>query len=327
MKYHFEPEKGWINDPNGLVFFRGRYHAFFQHNPYAAHWDRMHWGHAVSDDLITWEELPIALSPDEPYEDDGGCFSGSAIVGKDGKLYLFYTSVSHKLGQTQSVAVSDDGLHFEKYSENPVISACPIGAADFRDPKVTFIDGRYYMVCGSGKDGAGKILLFTSEDLLEWIYVGVLFESAELSPVAECPDFFKLGDRYLLMYSLMGKRERAAAFVVGRFDGERLTAESIQFPEYGPHFYAPQTFSDGARRILIAWMYSWDKKPEPGAVRAGSFTIPRELSLVNGAVHTYPIAEARGLLADIGGGVELLRDEGSVEIFVNRGERSATVRL
>ena len=102
-----------MNDPNGLVFFNGKYHAFFQHYPHAPHWGQMHWGHAVSDDLIHWEEKDIALFPDQDYENDGGCFSGSAIV-KDDILYLFYTSVSHELGQTQSVAISKDGIVFEK---------------------------------------------------------------------------------------------------------------------------------------------------------------------------------------------------------------------
>ena len=104
---HFEPKIGWMNDPNGLVQFRGRYHAFFQHYPHDTVWGPMHWGHAVSDDLIHWEELPIALYPDQEYENDGGCFSGSAIVHED-KLYLIYTSVGKELGQTQSIAVSED---------------------------------------------------------------------------------------------------------------------------------------------------------------------------------------------------------------------------
>ena len=92
FSWHFEPQKGWMNDPNGLIFFRGQYHAFFRHYPHAPSWGQMHWGHAVSDDLLHWKELPIALYPDQPYEDDGGCFSGSAVE-KDGRLYLFYTSV------------------------------------------------------------------------------------------------------------------------------------------------------------------------------------------------------------------------------------------
>ena len=110
--FHFEPHKGWMNDPNGLIYYQGRYHAFFQHNPHEPVWGPMHWGHAVSQDLLHWEELPIALFPDQPYEDDKGCFSGSAVE-RDGVLYLFYTAVSKQLGQTQCVAVSRDGKAFE----------------------------------------------------------------------------------------------------------------------------------------------------------------------------------------------------------------------
>ena len=173
-----------MNDPDGLVFFRGRYHIFYQHYPHAPRWGQMHWGHAVSTDLIHWEELPIALYPDMPYEDDGGCFSGSAVV-KDDRLYLFYTSVSHELGQTQSVAYSDDGVNFRKYEDNPVISRNPLGAVDFRDPKVTLINGVYHMVVGSGDAETGKVLLFLSEDLLHWDYSGVLFEAAGFGPCIE----------------------------------------------------------------------------------------------------------------------------------------------
>ena len=122
--YHFEPTVGWMNDPNGLGYFGGQYHAFFQHNPYAPKWDTMHWGHATSTDLIHWNETDIALYPDREYEDKGGCFSGSAIE-REGRLHLFYTSVSEDLGQTQSLAISKDGLHFEKYEGNPVIGGYP----------------------------------------------------------------------------------------------------------------------------------------------------------------------------------------------------------
>ena len=121
QKYHFMAETGWINDPNGLIYFKGKYHFFYQYNPYQSFWENMHWGHAVSDDLIHWEYLPVALAPSEPYEDHlkGGCFSGSAIEF-DGKLYLIYTAATnHGNGfvQTQCVAYSEDGIHFEKYEK------------------------------------------------------------------------------------------------------------------------------------------------------------------------------------------------------------------
>ena len=131
LQYHVEPEKGWLNDPNGLCYFQGRYHAFFQHNPDSTVWKApLHWGHAVSDDLIHWEEQPIALYPDQPYENGGGCFSGSAIE-KDGKLYLMYTAVSKGHQQTQCIAVTEDCVHFTKLAENPLIGQCPLDPLSF----------------------------------------------------------------------------------------------------------------------------------------------------------------------------------------------------
>lgn len=119
QRYHFMGPCGWINDPNGLIYFKGKYHFFYQFNPYSGFWSQMHWGHAVSDDLMHWEQLPVALAPSESYDDhpQGGCFSGSAIE-KDGKLYLIYTGTANNgngFEQTQNVAVSEDGIHFKKY--------------------------------------------------------------------------------------------------------------------------------------------------------------------------------------------------------------------
>ncbi len=353
LRYHFEPRKGWMNDPNGLVFFRGRYHAFFQHYPYAPQWGQMHWGHAVSDDLIHWEELPIALYPDQDYENDGGCFSGSAIV-KDDRLYLFYTSVSHELKQTQSVAWSDDGIHFTKYEGNPVIRENPLGYPDFRDPKVSIIGGVYHMVVGTGDASSGKVLLFKSLDLLHWDYSGILFEGAEYAHCIECPDLFPLGDKYVLMFSKIGCRERATHFAVGDLRDGKLMDYRICRPEWGPDFYAPQTFWDGQRRIMIGWLYHWGKELPEGRDYAGAFTVPRELRLQEGAVCGYPVREATELLKKespfvcrvgdeitvsngkqkvISIGVtaatdmDILEDTCSVEIFLEGGKVSLSCRL
>lgn len=352
---HFEPERGWMNDPNGLCFFQGRYHAFFQHNPHSSVWGPMHWGHAVSRDLVHWEELPIALYPDMPYEDYGGCFSGSAVE-KDGALYLMYTSVSKARGQTQSLAVSRDGVHFEKLPENPVIAQSPLDpeSKDFRDPKVFPYEGGWRMVCGAGVDGLGSVLLFRSEDLLHWEYAGPLFQSREYGPVPECPDLFPLGDKWVLMFSRMDET-RSAQFVVGEFDGERFVPESFQQPEVGTDFYAPQSFLDGGgRRIMIGWLFNWNRQVPENAVRAGALSVPRELSLRERKVCNYPVEEAQGLLTEEDGhllreggrvkltngkrtlldlpqeqvrSVKLLRDSRTCEAFLNGGELSCTFYL
>ena len=358
LKYHFEPKVGWMNDPNGLIYFQERYHAFFQYNPHAAVHGPMHWGHAVSDDLMNWEELPIALFPDQIYENAGGCFSGSAIE-KDGKLYLFYTSVSKEMGQTQSVAISSDGLNFTKYENNPIIPVPPSeGSVDFRDPKVVLIEGSYYMVVGSGKDGVGKVLLYSSDDLFTWTYLGVMLEGAEYGTVLECPDFFPHGDNYVLMFSQMNLDTHSSVFVVGDFDGKKFTPISVSRPEAGPHFYAPQSFYDGKRRIVIGWFYSWVKKVPPENTYTGALTLPRELQIKDNHVYLSPIAEAKALLtnedpivqvsesqlaintdhvdspvplifqSDNGiKDVRILRDTKTIEVFINNGEASFSVWL
>ena len=361
LKNHFEPETGWINDPNGLCFFNGQYHAFFQHYPHAPKWGPMHWGHAVSDDLIHWQELPIALYPNMPYENYGGCFSGSALE-KDGRLYLMYTSVSKERGQTQSMAMSEDGIHFTKLPENPVIPESPLDPEnkDFRDPKIFPYGDGYRMVCGAGQsglastDGLASVLLFRSDDLTHWTYVGPLFQSRDYGPVPECPDLFPLGDKWVLLFSRMDE-SRSVQFVVGEFDGEHFTPESFQQPEIGTDFYAAQSFLDGKnRRIVIGWLWNWNRPVPENAVRAGALSLPRELSLRNGKICMSPVAEAKPLLTHdddcmeresgklrINSGrrtllelpeqdvhsIEILQDTRTREVFLNHGEVCCTFYL
>lgn len=296
LNLHLEACKGWINDPNGLCFFQGKYHAFFQHNPHAPRWDVMHWGHAVSDDLLHWEERPIALYPDQPYESGMGCFSGSALE-KDGRLYLFYTAVDKSHAQTQCLAWTDDGEHFVKYEGNPIIAQSPLDPAcrDFRDPKVfPWKDGTYRMVVGAGKDGFGAVYLYKSSDLFHWDYVGPIFETREMGPVLECPDLFPLEDKWALCFSRMDKPQHVQ-FVLGSFDGEHFTAESLQKPQLGPNFYAPQSFVDGrGRRIILGWMAPWDRPLAEDEIRCGCLSAPLEPSLNDAdRLCLFPVEEAQ----------------------------------
>lgn len=352
LRFHFHPAKGWMNDPNGLCFYQGKYHAFFQHNPYSTKWDTMHWGHAVTTDLLHWEELPIALYPTELYENAGGCFSGSAVIHND-LLYLFYTSVSKEMGQTQSLVTSCDGKIFKKAQENPLIrNYPPDGSADFRDPKVFRFQDSFYMVCGSGKEGIGRILLYQSEDLLHWTYKGILLEGREYGGILECPDLFPLEDRWVLLFSQMGRKTHSVAFCVGQWSGGAFQLEQVCFPEVGPQFYAPQTFQapDG-RRLLIAWMYDWDRTAKEGERYVGAFTVPRELYLTKQhTVAMRPVREAQSLLLEedsqvrrgpgfveiTGVGLplryngiiedlKLLRDGDALEVFINGGTTTFTV--
>ena len=302
FQYHFEPEKGWMNDPNGLIQFQGIYHAFFQYYPQDTKWGPMHWGHATSEDLLHWQEQPIALAPTEVYEDEGGCFSGSAIE-KDGNMYLFYTSVSHALGQTQSLAISRDGISFTKYKYNPIIRDFPPEDAskDFRDPKVFSYEDEYRMILGTVYENCGRVLQYRSKDLIHWDYMGVLYESSDYHDVIECPDLFPLRDKWVLLYSKIEPEDRHVEFLVGKFDGERFVPDSAQQPEMGPQFYAAQTFlAEDGRRILISWFYDWIREPLEGSASAGALTIPREVRLdASGHLCLYPVESARPLLESL----------------------------
>ena len=296
QKYHFMAERGWINDPNGLIYFRGQYHFFYQYNPYDAYWGAMHWGHAVSDDMLRWEYLPIALTPSEHYDNhkEGGCFSGSAIE-HEGKLYLLYTGTTNYgdgFIQTQCLAYSEDGIHFEKYVDNPVITAPPEGydKANFRDPKVWKYEDKFYLICGGKKDNLAKALLYCSDDLKNWKFVNVLAESrGEWGYMWECPDFFRIGDKYVLTFSPMGVHERTAVYLVGdmNYTTGKFTYTVSGEIDWGFDFYAPQSFTDDkGRRLIVAWANAWDWMPwwkdwGPSYKEGwcGAFSLPREVIL------------------------------------------------
>ena len=306
--YHFMAQTGWLNDPNGLIYFRGKYHFFFQHNPYNGFWDSMHWGHAVSDDMLHWEYLPLALAPSETYDNHlrGGCFSGSAIE-HDGKLYLMFTGATNEgkgNEQTQCIAYSEDGIHFEKYAGNPVLTA-PEGVPTdcFRDPKVWKHEDTYYMVCGASRDNKGQALLYRSKDMIHWTYFNVLAESrGEWGYMWECPDFYPMGDKYVLTFSPMGAGEHTSVYLVGDFDyltGKFCCHVSGEI-DWGLDYYAPQSFlAPDGRRIIVGWSNEWEWMPlwkDWGPTYkegwCGFFNIPREVRMrKDGTLQLLPIRE------------------------------------
>lgn len=296
QRYHFMGEQGWINDPNGLIFFRGRYHFFYQVNPFDSYWGTIYWGHAVSDDLLHWEYLPIALAPSEPYDycDRGGCFSGTAIEWEN-RLYLVYTGTT-KIGeqfiQRQCLAWSDDGIHFEKYEGNPILTTPPgVTMHNFRDPKVWRHGDWFYLACGAEKNKRAQLLLYRSVNLKDWEFVNVMFESrGEYGYMFECPDFFQLGGMDILTLSPMGAGDRTVVYLVGRMDygtGKFYTVHSGEI-DWGLDYYAPQSFQDAnGRRIMIAWGNAWDWMPwwrDWGPTYkegwCGFYCIPREVRLL-----------------------------------------------
>ena len=312
QRYHFMAQTGWLNDPNGLIYFRGKYHFFFQHNPYNGFWDSMHWGHAVSDDMLHWEYLPLALAPSEPYDNHqrGGCFSGSAIE-HDGKLFLMFTGTANEgkgFEQTQCIAYSEDGIHFEKYAGNPVLTAPEgIPTDQFRDPKVWKHEDTYYMVCAASRDNNGQALLYRSQDMFHWTFFNVLAESrGKWGYMWECPDFFPMGDKYVLTFSPMRVGGHTSVYLVGDFDygtGKFHYHISGEI-DWGLDFYAPQSFlAPDGRRIIVGWANGWEWMPlwkDWGPTYkegwCGSFNIPREVRMLeDGTLQFLPIAEVETL--------------------------------
>lgn len=342
LKYHFQLKKGWLNDPNGPIWFNGKYHLYFQYNPYWPEFKGVHWGHAVSDDLITWEEMPPALFPDMPYEDQGGCWSGSTLE-YNGKIYAFYTGVSKQYGQAQCMAWSEDGVTFHKYEGNPVVRvAPPEGCHEFRDPKVFQYGDKFCMLVASGRDKMARILKYDSADLMNWEYKGVFFESDKYNSHGElpdffgtirhshfeCPDFFPFEGKYILTCSLIYAPTHSTLFIYGDFDGDKFTPISFHNPEIGPDLYATQTFAapDG-RRLAIGWLHHCWKTVTPGLPYAGAMSIPRELSFnKEGKLCMYPVREAQHLLTHCGD-MAILRDTRTVEIFFGDGETSISTWL
>ena len=309
--YHVMAPVGWINDPNGFVYFKGEYHIFYQFYPYDSKWGPMHWGHSKSKDLINWEELPVALAPDQAYDKDG-CFSGSAIE-KDGKLYLMYTGhvvKFFKTYQTQCMAVSEDGIHFTKIEQNPVIGKELLGEHgnihDFRDPKVFSREDKYYSVVASkNEEDRGRILLFESKDLMDWKFTSVLLEGDETQGVMwECPDLFHLDGKDVLIMSPIKIPKKDLEFhntsstvaFIGEMNWEtgKLQVENYHEIDFGLDFYAPQTLEDDQnRRIMIAWMQMWDRTLPMDDLDhkwAGAMSLPRELRVKENRLVQKPVS-------------------------------------
>lgn len=283
--YHYSPAQGWLNDPNGLIYYNGLYHMFHQYNPVHYRWGNMHWYHAVSRDLLHWERRGIALFPDA----SGTMYSGSAIVDTDNRtglksgeqdpLLLFYTAaggtsaMSQGKPYTQCMAYSTDGgVTFRKYENNPVI---PHICEENRDPKVVYHEdtGRYIMALYLHAD---EFALLSSDNLIEW----KPFQTVSLPGDAECPDFYPLfidGDKNREKWVLTGAADR---YLIGTFDGYRFVPEGpVGRLHYGSNSYASQSFTQNApgdnRRIRIAWN---NAAPLPASF-SQSMNIPCEMSL------------------------------------------------
>jgi fructan beta-fructosidase len=302
-QFHFSPKRFWMNDPNGMIYYNGTYHMFFQYYPEKTVWGPMHWGHATSKDMIRWQEQPIALYPDSL----GYIFSGSAVIdfnntsgfGKNGKppmvaIFTHHNAPLEKLKQNnhqyQSLAYSlDEGKTWTKYAGNPVLKSP--GIPDFRDPKVMWYEaGKNWVMTLAVKD---RIHFYSSPDLKNWTLLSEFGEKfGAHGGVWECPDLFQLdyegGKKWVLLVSINPGGPNGGSvtqYFTGQFDGKTFnpTDTLTRWMDVGPDNYAGVTFSNTAnRRILIGWMSNWDYAQKvPTTEWRSAMTLPRELGLRN----------------------------------------------
>ena len=294
--YHFTPLYGWMNDPNGMVYKDGEYHLYFQYNPYGSKWGNMHWGHAVSKDLVHWEHLDPAIARDPV----GHIFSGSSVVDKKntagfGKnaIIAIYTNNSVNHDEVQCIAYSNDnGRTFTKYEGNPVLTPFD-GLKDFRDPKVFWYEkGKcWYMIVSADKETR----FYKSKNLKKWTYVSAFGKGLGQQPCQyECPDFFQLpvnGDKKKMKWVMTMNINpgcwfggSATEYFVGDFDGKKFTcpdANEVKWLDWGKDHYATVTFSNTGDRVLgITWMSNWQyANLTPFKQNRGANGLPRELKL------------------------------------------------
>jgi fructan beta-fructosidase len=297
-QYHFSPRTNWMNDPNGLVYYQGEYHLFYQYHPGSPVWGPMHWGHAVSKDLIHWQHLPIALYPDE----NGMIFSGSAVIdwentagfGKEAMVAIFTHATPER--QAQSLAYSTDrGRTWTKHSGNPVLLP-PEGLRDFRDPKVFWYSGNsgaHWVMVLAAHDA---VRFYISPDLIHWTPGGIFGEKhGAHGGVWETPDLFKLPvengpeSRWVLTAGIGNGGPGGSSgmqYFIGDFDGKTFLSgnpeQTVLWADFGADYYAAQSWSDlpGSRRIMIGWQNNWQYAQRiPPATWRGVFSLPREVTL------------------------------------------------
>ena len=300
--FHITGEKGWINDPNGVVKFQGKYHVFYQHHPYSCVWGPMHWGHVVSDDLLHWTYLPFALVPGDEFDRDG-CFSGSSLVVGN-TLYIAYTGFkfagdSDKIRQIQCLASSKDGIRFKKLGAIVTEKELPdkYKPNDFRDPHLVFKDGEYYLyVAAKKKTGGGSIVLFKSKDLKKWTFVNDVLSHNSEGEMIECVGYHD--DLGLMIYSEQNfpkdnphcLNNHSCEYELGKVNkfGKFIPTSKKILVDYGFDFYAPQMMNHD--HYLIGWMDMWDRSnPSTKYGFAGMLTVPRKVTVKDGRMIQKPV--------------------------------------
>lgn len=304
--YHICPPCGLLNDPNGLCFYGGEYHVFYQWHPFGPSHGMKHWAHVKSGNPAGWKWCDEMLIPDQEYEKNG-CYSGNAFVNEsDGLCYLFYTA-NYKTQEgrvpKQAVAVMDPSGHIEKYKGNPVIDGAPEDmSGDIRDPFVFERGGRYYMLLGaSDLSGRGSLILYSGETLTKWHYEGPIHVPLpDLGTMVECPGIIEVDGREVLLLSIIGlKPEKnryhnqfSSLYMTGRLDLERMEFQTEHYDEIdcGFDFYAPQVFyGKGGQPMLFGWFGCGEQKlPEDAFMWRHGLTMARSLSVKNGRLYALP---------------------------------------
>jgi fructan beta-fructosidase len=301
-QFHFTPEKNWMNDPNGMVYFAGEYHLFYQYNPFGDKWGHMSWGHAVSKDMVHWDHLPLAL----PEENGVMIFSGSAVIdwkntsgfGVNGQppMVAIYTGhYTTKPLQNQHIAYSNDkGRTWKKFEGNPVLD---IGEKDFRDPKVHWDEATQRWIMTIAWCNERKVRFYASDNLRDWSHLSNFGPAGSTTGIWECPDLFPLTlhgkTKWVLIVNVGGGAPAGGSgcqYFIGDFDGRRFKLDEQQpeskalWADFGPDFYAAVSWSDvpkmDGRRLWLGWMSNWMYAGDvPTSPWRSAMSIPRELGL------------------------------------------------
>jgi sucrose-6-phosphate hydrolase SacC (GH32 family) len=332
--FHITAPANWINDPNGPIFHRGYYHMFYQHNPYGDKWGHVHWGHVRSRDLVKWERLPIALWPSLETGEEH-VFSGCATTNAQGQPLIFYTSIKKGKSATdfaeQWAAVGDqDLIRWQKHPANPVLGESLHGDTkiyDWRDPFIFHHQGRTFMVLGGnlnrGKGGQAIVALYeaTNKDLAAWKYHGVLFTHPDPNvPNIECPNFFPLNDKFVLIVSPHGKVQ----YFVGEFDltSYKFKSQKRGLVDASSTYYAPNCMLDPKGRRI---MWGWLKGFKDGLGWNGCLSLPRVLTVgPDGDLAQTPVTELTQLRTNQMQLGTIPFEEGTNSLA---GDMSATVEL
>lgn len=314
--YHIHPQYGLLNDPNGLAYYNGKYHVFYQWYPFDASHGMKHWAHVSSADFINWNREEVALIPEKNYESHGA-YSGNAIE-VDGKLHMYYTgNIKYNAEDRyayQNLAIMDKEGNITKYENNPIVNEIPKGyTGHVRDPKVFKKDDKYFMLLGAqNNNNKGAIIVYQSNNSIDWNFKGELEVKnlyKDFGYMWECPDYINIDGKDILIFSPQGIEPKGfdyeniynVIYAIGTMDLDNLVFEIDTMKEFekGFDFYAPQTFKKDSRTLLFAWAGMGEVEyPTDKNKWAHCLTFPRELRVINNKLLQMPVDELNNLRCD-----------------------------